>query len=201
MSNYKSNGVDFDNLFDLYLQGPFSALSNLKQGGADLNQRYANVSFGKQGPNTNYKTAAGHADVATLWAQKGTATYLIPTPSYNGQLIETTGTGSLSAFIVINPDGTWSSSDSAFRGYWYGGSSPTPGIGSNYQLLATVGAHAGTVTNPATTYTTISSALTIRLTSKGTTSASVQLQIRAVGATSPASSGTCTLATTNDGSA
>lgn len=198
-----ANGQTLDQFFDPYVTGTSPPATDLlNDQGVDIASNiYAPISFGSMATTaTDLLTQqAGNADIRTLFAAKGTAVYLIATPNYNGQLIETTSTGTVSARITINPDGTWTSSTVGQQGYWYGGVSPTPGIGSSYQLLATVGSHGGTVTNPASSYTTISSALTITLTSNGTTSCTLQLQIRAVGAGSPGSNGNLSLAVTVDG--
>lgn len=196
-----ANGQTLDQFFDPYVTGtspPATGLLN-DQGTDIASNVFAPISFGSMATTATglLTKQAGNADIRTLFAAKGTAQYLIATPSYNGALIVTTGTGSLVVWIQVNPDGTWQSSDGN-GGYWYG-ASPTPGIGSSYQILATVGGGAGAVTNGAAAYTTISSSIRVSVTSSTTSNRSVQLQIKPIGGAA-GSSGTFTLSTVNDGS-
>lgn len=76
-SGYRSTvgGVkkDFDDLFDLYVEGPKSAATGRRVAGVDLNQRYAHISYGSKGPDVGYRVNG--VDVANFWAAKGTAVY------------------------------------------------------------------------------------------------------------------------------
>lgn len=70
-----SGGVDFDSLFDPYVQGTPPANTGYRAaGGADLAGRYAPIAFGTKGPDVGYRTAGG-VDLSNLWAAFGTAVY------------------------------------------------------------------------------------------------------------------------------
>jgi hypothetical protein len=70
-----SSGVDFDALFDPYVQGTKPANTGFATSdGVDLANRYAPLSYGSAVPATGFKIASG-ADVNTLWAAAGTAVY------------------------------------------------------------------------------------------------------------------------------
>lgn len=70
-----SSGVDFDSLFDPYVQGTKPANCGLRDsGGSDLVNAYAPIAFGTKGPNVGFRTSGG-SDVSNLWAAAGTAVY------------------------------------------------------------------------------------------------------------------------------
>lgn len=113
-SGYRSGGVDFDNLFDPYVQGAKSIATGRRAAGVDLNQRYAHISFGTKRANVGYRV--GGVDVSNLWAAKGTAIYGL---SINGKsyTANPTTAGSVSsatlqfitnntAFSVVDPNRT-----------------------------------------------------------------------------------------------
>ena len=67
--------VDFDDLFDPYVQGAKPADCGFRDSGAsDLVNRYAPIAFGSKGPDVGFRTSAG-VDVSNLWAAKGSASY------------------------------------------------------------------------------------------------------------------------------
>lgn len=105
-------GVDFDSLFDPYVQGTKPANCGLRDiAGVDLVERYAPISFGSKGPDVGFRLADG-TDVSNLWAAFGTATYTLP---FNGQSYDAsaqalsgqTGPIGSSVSLAINNNGTW----------------------------------------------------------------------------------------------
>ena len=81
-SGFQSAGVDFDLLFDPYVQGtkPANTGYTITSYG-DLANRYAPLVYGTKRANVGYG-APGVSDVTNLWAAYGTATYSLP---FNGQ--------------------------------------------------------------------------------------------------------------------
>lgn len=143
---YKNSaGVDFDLLFDPYVQGtPPAATGYRNAAGVDLAGRYAPISFGTKGPNVGMRTAAG-VDVSNLWAAFGTAAYVIA--GLDGKHLQADDgavtfqlTVNANIGLIIDNDGTWTV---------YGGTSqgpmpqPTPqtgtwltggGVASDYEV-------------------------------------------------------------------
>jgi len=70
----KKGTVDLDDYFDPYVEGAKPAATGYKVGSTDLNQRYAPLAYGTQAAATGMKITGG-ADLNTLWAKKGTASY------------------------------------------------------------------------------------------------------------------------------
>lgn len=101
-----SSGVDFDSLFDPYVQGTSPAATGLRLStGVDLAGRYAPISFGTKGPDVGFRTSAG-LDVSNLWAAYGTASYALPINgnSYTNSVIG----GSAGLLFNMKSDGTYS---------------------------------------------------------------------------------------------
>ncbi|QJB21919.1 hypothetical protein XccvBFoX3_gp19 [Xanthomonas phage FoX3] len=82
-AGYRSAGVDFDNLFDPYVQGAKPSNTGIRVGGVDIANRYAPVAFGTRRANIGYRNSAG-VDIAGLFAAKGTATYPVTPPPGGG---------------------------------------------------------------------------------------------------------------------
>lgn len=80
VTGYRSGGIDFDDLFDPYVQGDRSPLSGRRVSGVDLNQRFAPILYGTKRADVGYRT--GGVDLSNFWAAKGTASYGLP---FNGQ--------------------------------------------------------------------------------------------------------------------
>ena len=81
-SGFQSAGVDFDLLFDPYVQGTIPAATGYTiTGYGDLAGRYAPLVYGTKRANVGY-SAPGVSDLSNLWAAYGTATYSLP---FNGQ--------------------------------------------------------------------------------------------------------------------
>jgi hypothetical protein len=100
-----SAGVDFDSLFDLYVQGTPPANTGFRSSaGVDLAGRYAPISFGTKGPNVGFRTSAG-LDVSNLWAAFGTAQYL-PSSVFARSLSNVGGAQAASLSVAIKTNGT-----------------------------------------------------------------------------------------------
>lgn len=212
-TNYRNSaGVDFDDLFDPYVQGTIPSSTNYRTSdGVDLAGRYAPLSYGSKAPDVNYRTSAG-TDVTNLWAAKGTAQYSLP---FHGQTYSAdataptgaTGTTSATVTLSINSDGTWqitrSISGSATgngttvlgSGTWL----PSGASAGNYEVqFAGSGSGGTTVTNGASSYSALSSTRSIQLnasvvsstTSYVIGSASITCNLRPIGGN--ASTSVCT---------
>ncbi|MCU1000760.1 MULTISPECIES: hypothetical protein [Stenotrophomonas] len=110
-SGYRSSGIDFDDLFDPYVEGPMAQDSGRRVGGTDLSRRYAHIQYGSKRADVGYRV--GGMDVSNLWAARGSATYRLP---FHGQAFsasngaKTNSSGSASASISIDmlSDGNYS---------------------------------------------------------------------------------------------
>lgn len=103
---------DLDNWFDLYITGAKAGNTGISVGGADLSSRYqALAAGGSQGPNTGITYGSGHADIAGLFAKKGTTSTNTPLPingkAYSAGMIVSTGSGSIGYSFGVNAS-TWS---------------------------------------------------------------------------------------------
>jgi len=108
-SGFRSQGVDFDDLFDADVMGDGPTAGGLRRpGGTAL--RYAHVRYGQKRADVSYRI--GGQDVSNLWAAKGTAAYTLP---INGQLFSahnqsrTNSSGSAVGTVtfVIDSDGRY----------------------------------------------------------------------------------------------
>lgn len=164
-SGFRSAGIDLDDLFDLYVEGPKSIDTGLRFGGVDLSQRYAHISFGSKGPDTGFRVNG--ADVATLWPKKGTARYTLP---FHGKAFAATNqaltgqAGQISVTVALNiyGDGTYSITESATgsNGYNRVGDSgiwlPAGDTAAAYELMFSNSvATEGTIGNAAPTFAPI----------------------------------------------
>lgn len=120
--------VDFDDLFDPYVQGTKPAATGFQTSdGTDLRERYAPIAFGTKGPNVGFQTAAG-VDVSNLWAAAGTAVYfpasLLALSNSSAGLARTatlTIAVRTNGNVVVDANGT--SAESGSGSYQYGASS------------------------------------------------------------------------------
>lgn len=95
-------GVDFDDVFDPYVEGTKPANCGLRTSdGFDLVNRYAPISYGSKAPDVGFRTSGG-VDVSNLWAAKGTAVY-----QGINEAIPTAMLVSLGAFGPAPPDREW----------------------------------------------------------------------------------------------
>lgn len=167
-SGYRNSaGVDTDNLFDPDIVGDGPSATGYKKSDGTL-LKYAAAKYGTVGPNTGYRLSNG-ADIATLWAAKGTAQYSLP---INGQTFTSTGatvgTGACTAtldFEIATSGWTLvSSGTNATTKTLASGAVPSGAISvqiTDTWLDATGDTDAGTTNNTCSTYTTIPSAGTI----------------------------------------
>lgn len=161
---YEVNNVDFDLIFAPNLSGTFSAASNIEAGSVDLNTRYEKLSFGTAAAATGYETAAGGADVNTLWAAIGTPVYNMPLPIQGltmGQTVQLpSGSGSAQITFLALTSG-WTVTSSATGGVGVPTNTPQSGAipsgATQIQITATVhpGDAAGIPTNTCATPTAI----------------------------------------------
>ncbi|WP_157836428.1 hypothetical protein [Xanthomonas sp. SHU 308] len=109
-AGYRSGGVDFDDLFDPYVQGDFARDCGMRSGGIDLSRRYAPIAFGGKRADVGYRS--GGVDVSNLWAAKGTARYSLGFDGRSYQrgitaLSGQTGTITASISLSLGSDGRW----------------------------------------------------------------------------------------------
>lgn len=110
-SGYRSSGVDFDDLFDPYVEGPLAQDSGLRTGGTDLSRRYAHIQYGSKRADVGHRI--GGMDVSNLWAARGSATYTLPFhgqaySASNGAKTNSSGSASASISIDMLSDGNYS---------------------------------------------------------------------------------------------
>lgn len=137
-SGYKNAaGSDFDDLFDPDVVGDGPTAANFKLSDGSL-LKYADVKYGSAGPNVSFKLANG-ADVATLWAKKGSASYVSPPAgTFVAKSFGTQGPAMDSNVTVnIHSDGTFTvttagngSVSPVLSGTWL----PAGDSASNYQV-------------------------------------------------------------------
>lgn len=181
-SGYKSGGVDFDDLFDPYVTGTPPAATGYRVAGVDLAGRYAPLVYGTQRADVGYRIAGG-ADVATLWAAKGTAHYVDANAGLPAEVaIYVAGssgplTATASFNLFRNGTTTW---DPSGASAWY--PSGAAGIGDSYEVMFEVLAGSiGTLSGSAlSTWLALSSTrgLTLTATRSTTGTATAARQIR-----------------------
>jgi hypothetical protein len=175
-SGYRNSaGVDFDSLFDPYVQGTKPAATGYRTSdGVDLNQRFAPITFGTKGPDVSYRLSGG-ADASTLWAAIGTASYGLPIQG-NVYSQNTRIAHSSSGFAALTFQAAasgWSVSGSGSgtltpaAGTRDSGSLPAGAATVKYSASVSTGA-GGTVSNGASTPTAVGSSPSIAITQSGT---------------------------------
>lgn len=165
-SGVKSNGVDFDDLFDPDIMGDGPSAPGIQSRGVAL--RYAALKYGSKRANVGVANAS--IDVSNLWAAKGSVAYSIA--GLQGKHLYVLDGGltnqsavSATASITISANGQWSA---------YGGNTdgavaqPAPtsgtwlvsgGAASDYQVLIDI-TSTGSADRVATTSAATWSALT-----------------------------------------
>ena len=104
-TGYRSAGVDFDDLFDPYVEGTKPPATGICVQGVDLNQRYAPLSYGTKRADVGRRT--GGVDVSNLWAAKGTAVYdRIQVPSLDVSSLTGPPVGTAHCAVNFYADGT-----------------------------------------------------------------------------------------------
>ena len=171
-----SGNPDLDQVFAPYTTGTSPPDTGLSVGGVDIAaNRYAPIVQGSAAPDTGLQTQqAGNADIATLFAAAGTVQEVIANPGYSNLDSSAEGASgsqiyTATASITLNSNGTWSEGTTQIpsSGIWYQGA-PITGIGDTYQVLYTptgaITTDAGvTITNGATVFTALSSAITCQI--------------------------------------
>lgn len=108
-SGIASKGVDLDNIFDLYQAGTTKArAAGINVAGSDTSNRYANIIYGSAAAATGIQSES--ADLNTLYAKKGTASYPLPIngANYVGQSNGTISSAMDAKITVqIKSDGTY----------------------------------------------------------------------------------------------
>lgn len=108
-SGYRSQGVDFDDLFDADVMGNGPAADALRrQGGQPL--RYAHLQYGQKRADVGFRL--GGQDVSNLWAAKGTATYTLPIngqafSAHNQSRTNSSGSATATVTFIIDSNGTY----------------------------------------------------------------------------------------------
>lgn len=189
-SGYRSGGVDFDDLFDPYVTGTPPAETGFRVAGVDTAGRYAPLVYGTQRADVGYRIAGG-ADVATLWAAKGTASYVAADAGLPAliALIRTSTsavTATVSFSLLRNGTTSWDP-PAGSTGAWY--PSGASGVGDSYEVIFDVlSGTGGSLTGSAlATWLPLSVARGLTLSITRTTSGSsegtrfIQVRIRRIG--------------------
>ncbi len=173
-SGFRSLGIEFDEKFDRYVQGPKSIDTGRRVGGIDLSQRYAHISFGSKGPDVGFRVNG--VDVSNFWAAKGTARYKLPFDGrlFSAEIQALTGEqGNISATVSLSlrGDGTYVITESATGEAGYTrfpdmGTWLRPGeSAADYQVMfAATPVAVGTIGNTAPSYVAIGAGQSIALT-------------------------------------
>lgn len=182
---------EFDDLFDLYVTGTPPPPTGYDVLGVDLAGRYAPLIYGTQGPDVGYTIEVSpgvFVDLATLWAAKGTASYVSPTAGLPDEVSVYVGSSnapvaaSASFSLARNGTTSWSGGGS---GAWYPGA--PAGIGDGYDVEFTLsGGFGGTLSGSAlNTRLPLSSerglTLTVSTNSSATATRNVTASIRRIG--------------------
>ncbi|UQY87967.1 hypothetical protein LQE85_01640 [Stenotrophomonas rhizophila] len=107
-SGHRSNGVDFDELFDPDVIGDGPAAAGFMRGGQPL--RFAHIRYGAKGPDVGRRQ--GGVDVSNLWAARGTASYSLPIngqaySSHNQSRTNSTGSAVATVTFILDSAGTY----------------------------------------------------------------------------------------------
>lgn len=219
-SGIASKGVDLDNIFDPYVAGTTKArAAGLNVAGSDTSNRFANIIYGTAAAATGIQSQS--ADLNTLYAKKGTATYSLPINGQTYSASENTGTSggaSATLTVTLHADGTYDvvafqskhvpSSITRASGTWNTFGLPS----SSFQVLYTMTTdstegNAGSA-NGASTYTTLNTdvAANVHATANSPSAGSnditctLRIQIRNASTGQVVSDSTCTISAGADGS-
>jgi hypothetical protein len=171
-----SSGVDFDNVFDPYVQGTKPGAAGYRTSdGVDLNQRFAPLVYGAAAAVTGFRLSSG-ADVNTLWAAKGTASYALPidgTLYSQGVNIPSVSSGNATLTFAISGSGWLVTGSGAGGTLTPAAGTRAPGAlpsgASTVQYTPTVtSGSGGTVTNGAAAVMAVSGNPSIAVTHAGT---------------------------------
>jgi len=125
-SGYRSGGVDFDDLFDPYVQGTKPAATGRRVSGVDLIHRYAPIAYGTKRADVGNRVNG--VDVSNLWAAKGTASYANAdvVPDLYAYQVNSSAPVVATVSFYFNRDGSCSSSPQASSA-WFSPVGGTPG--------------------------------------------------------------------------
>ncbi|HDS1300831.1 MULTISPECIES: hypothetical protein [Stenotrophomonas maltophilia group] len=118
-SGYRSSGIDFDDLFDPYVEGPQAQDSSRRIGGTDLSRRYAHIQYGSKRADVGHRING--MDVSNLWAARGTASYRLPFhgkdySAGNGAKTNSFGDVTASVQISLLSDGNFTVHSNSYGG-------------------------------------------------------------------------------------
>jgi len=206
-SGYRSGGVDFDDLFDPYVIGTPLPPTGYRVAGVDLAGRYAPAIFGTTRAPVGYRIAGG-ADVATLWAAKGTANYVAADLGLPGLIasirVSTSAVTATATFSLLrNGTTSWSPPNGATGAWATGGGA---GIGDTYEVIFDVlDGSGGTLSGSATgVWLALSTARGLTLSITRTTTGSsegtrdIRVRGRAIGSVTVLATHELTLSVTAD---
>lgn len=108
MAGRKSQGTDFDELFDPDIVGDGPQAAGYNSNGVAI--RYAHIQYGTKRADVGYRVNG--LDVSNLWAAKGTASYSInglQGRNFNVSQSALTSSGNVSSSLTVSlfSDGTW----------------------------------------------------------------------------------------------
>jgi hypothetical protein len=161
-SGIASKGVDLDNIFDPYVAGTTKArAAGIAVAGSDTSNRFANIIYGSAAAATGIQSEG--ADINTLYAKKGTASYALPIDGQTFVQSDAEPAGTTPSAILdfeIGASG-WTvvgKSKAAGNTTKASGSVPSGAVSvqvTDTWLNAAGDTDAGTVVNTASAYTTI----------------------------------------------
>lgn len=156
-----SGNPNLDNVFDPYVQGTNpGTIDLLNDAGVDLSQSvYAPLVYGSAAAATGLLSAATGGDLNTLFAAKGTAVYSLPINGQTFLAAAASATGACSANIDFSASTSgWSVTGSSSSGGHVdtaSGSLPSGAVSVQYSYTLTTSVGNGSVTNGASSVTTL----------------------------------------------
>jgi hypothetical protein len=215
-----SKGVPLPNIFDPYLAGTTKArASGIDDAGNDTSNLYANIIYGSAAAATGI--ASENADLNTLYAAKGTASYALPINGQTYGASENTGpSGGASATLTVtlHANGAYDvvafqskhvpSSVTRASGTWNTFGLPSSSFQVLYTLTTTSTEGNAGISNGASTYTALSSdvAANVHALAGSPTSGAnditctLRIQIRNASTGQVVSDSACTISAGADGS-
>ncbi len=173
-------GLDFDDIFDLYVQGEIGSVTGYRSSdGNDLHRRYAPLAFGSRAADVGYRDNAG-SDLSNKWSRKGSAVYSLSNNGvhyYAGSQAVTSEGGSQTASVSfsIRANGTWALglsgkgvSGSPTSGTWLPNGQPASNysVQLDFSVLWLRGNRNGTSSNSAANYSPMTGDYACSITSR-----------------------------------
>jgi hypothetical protein len=154
----QAGNATLDAVFDPYVQGTSPAATGLlNDSGVDIASNiFAPILYGTAAAATGLLTEqSGNADISTLFAAHGTATYGLPINgnSYTAT-VHNTGTTNSAQLSFITNNSAWSVNDFYGGGTIASGSIPTGAVSVMYSYTVTSGTPTS-ISNPATSLTAL----------------------------------------------